>query len=162
VSNSRSLHDLHPIVSAKAARLIGACSLEGIELMVLSTRRDEEEQRLRYILGREEHGPDVHASLPFGHVITDNPPGWSFHHYGLAFDAWPLVNSRVITSFSHPDWDLCWRVIRRLARDRSVNLRQGSDAKLSTGRREWGHFHYSAGLSIEAVRAGERIPDVEI
>jgi len=162
VNNSRSLQDLHPIVAAKAGRLIGACAGQGIELFVLSTRRDEEFQALRYAFGRDEPGPDVHASLPMGHVITDNRPGWSFHHYGLAFDVWPAMGSRMITSFSHPDWERCWRVIRLLARDRRINLRQGSDAKLSTGRREWGHFHYSAGLSIEAVRAGERIPDVEI
>jgi hypothetical protein len=53
-------------------------------------------------------------------------------------------------------------VVRTIARDRSINLRLGSDHKLSTGMREWGHFHYSAGLSIEAVRAGERLPEVDI
>lgn len=160
--NSRKLDDLHPLVAAKAARLIGSCALEGIELIVLSTLRDEEWQARRYRFGREDLGPDVHATLPMGHVLTDNRPGWSFHHYGLAFDAWPAMDARIITSFGHPDWERCWRVIRRLARDRAINLRLGSDVKLSSGRREWGHFHYTAGLSIEAIRAGERLPDIEI
>jgi hypothetical protein len=162
VENSRSLQDLHPLVAAKAVRLIGACASEGIELIILSTTRDHEFQEQRYALGRTEVGTDTHHPLPMGHVATDNRPGWSFHHYGLAFDVWPAMASRIITSFSHPDWERCWKVVRALARDRSINLRQGSDHQLSTGRREWGHFHYSAGLSIEAVRAGERVPDVEI
>lgn len=149
-------------MAAKAARLIGTCSLEGIELIVLSTLRDEEFQAERYAIGRTEPGSDVDIHLPMGHVATDNPPGWSFHHYGLAFDVWPIIGSRVVFRFSQPDWNRCWRVIRTIARDRSINLRQGSDRKLETGQREWGHFHYSAGLSIEAIRAGEKLPEVEI
>jgi hypothetical protein len=162
VKNSRSLQDLHPLVAAKASRLIGTCALEGIELIVLSTLRDEEFQAERYAIGRTEQGADVHTSLPMGHVATDNPPGFSYHHFGLAFDVWPIIKSRVVIRFSQPDWNRCWRVIRTIARDRSINLRQGSDHKLDTGQREWGHFHYSAGLSIEAIRAGERIPDVVV
>lgn len=149
-------------MAAKAARLIGTCSLEGIELIVLSTLRDEEFQAERYAYGRTEQGPDANIRLPMGHVATDNPPGWSFHHYGLAFDVWPIIKSRVVIRFTAPDWDRCWRVIRTIARDRSINLRQGSDTKLLTGQRDWGHFHYSAGLSIEAIRAGERLPEVDI
>jgi len=160
--NSRRLEDLHPLVATKAVRLITACVDHGIELIILSTRRDAEEQAFRYSIGREEKGPVVTVDRPMGHVITDNPAGFSYHEHGLAFDAWPLVRSRVVTSYEEPDYSNVWRVIRRLARDRSINLQHGGDVKLSTGRRQWEHFHYSAGLSIEAIRAGERLPDVAI
>lgn len=150
------------MVAAKAARLISTCNLQGIELLVLSTLRDEEAQAERYAIGRTEEGMDVHDRLPMGQVASDNPPGWSFHHYGLAFDVWPIIHSRVVIRFSEPYWDRCWRVIRTIARDRSINLRQGIDHKLSTGTRDWGHFHYSAGLSIEAIRGGEKLPEVEL
>jgi hypothetical protein len=160
--NSRKLDALHPIVATKAVRLITALADQGIEMIILSTLRDAEEQAARYAIGREEKGPVITSARPMGHVITDNPAGFSFHEYGLAFDAWPLVRSRVVTSYEAPDYDLVWRVIRRLSADRSINLQHGGSWKLSTTRRQWEHFHYSAGLSIEAIRAGEKLPDVQI
>jgi peptidoglycan L-alanyl-D-glutamate endopeptidase CwlK len=161
MKSSRTLQDLHPIVAAKVSRLIVACKHQGIEMMITCTYRDEEMQAERYALGRTVIGPNARAR-PMGHVVTDNPPGFSYHHYGLACDMWPLVQNRVITDWNEPEWAQVWRVIRYLAHDRAINLRDGGNYPLASGRRSWGHFHYSAGLSIEAIRAGERLPDVEI
>lgn len=142
--------------------MINACYDDGIEMLILSTKRDEEQQAIRYKIGRETPGQHHAPSRPLGHVATDHPPGFSFHHFGLAIDMWPIVDSIVIWDFSNPIYARVWRVVRRLARDPAINLRAGSEYKLSTGIREWGHFWYSAGLSIEAIRAGERLPDVQI
>ena len=162
MENSTRIDDLHPIVQGKALRLQRALLDQGVGLIFLSTWRDGEWQAARFAIGRTERGPNVSPARPMGAILTGAAPGYSFHEHRLAFDAWPIVHGRVITSWAEPDYTQVWKLVRRLARDPSINLRHGANVAGESTRREWEHFWYSAALSIEQIRAGERLPDVDV
>lgn len=162
MKNSRSLDDLHPIVALKARRLFETVAAQGIEMIVVSTLRDEEMQHQLYGIGRAQPGIQPVPARPNGWVVTDNPGGYSFHQYGLAFDAWPIVNGRLATSFAMPEWGV-WAAIREACSSRGISLVMGNPKrKPATHPREWWHFQYTAGLSIEDVRKGATLPDVQL
>ena len=162
MKNSRSLDDLHDIVALKARRLIETLAEGGIELVIVSTLRDEEMQGALYSLGRAEIGPNPTPKRPRGSVVTDNTAGYSFHQYGLAFDAWPMVNGRLICTFAMPEWAI-WNHIRKTCGARGISLVMGNPKREPpTHWREWWHFQYTAGLTVEDLRRGATLPDVQL
>jgi peptidoglycan L-alanyl-D-glutamate endopeptidase CwlK len=161
MKNSRELADLHPLLQVKASRLIEQLQPIGIELVIVSTLRDEEAQNALYALGRAEQGPNPTPKQPRGSIVTDNSGGYSFHQYGLAFDAWPLVNGRLVTTFPMPDW-LVWATIKEACAVRGVSLVMAPKREPKTHAREWWHFQYTAGLTIEDVRRGATLPGVQL
>lgn len=159
---SRSPDDLHPLLQLKLRRLQEQLQPIGIELLIVSTLRDEAAQNALFALGRAEHGPNPTPKQPKGGIVTDNSGGYSFHQYGLAFDAWPMVNGRLITTFAMPDWRI-WAIIKETCAVRGIGLVMGNPKREPrTHAREWWHFQYTAGLTIEDVRAGAQLPDVNL
>jgi peptidoglycan L-alanyl-D-glutamate endopeptidase CwlK len=79
--NSRSLDDLRPDVKAKAIEFLYRCHLQGIDVIVTSTLRDLESQEALYAQGRTKKGA----------IVTNAPPGFSYHNFGVAFDFCPIL-----------------------------------------------------------------------
>ena len=74
--NSRKISDLHPIVQEQCRHFIEACAVQGVDVIITSTLRDNEAQAALYSQGRSRSGP----------IVTHAKPGTSAHNYGLAFD----------------------------------------------------------------------------
>jgi peptidoglycan L-alanyl-D-glutamate endopeptidase CwlK len=160
VLNSRHLDDLHPLVAAKAKRYIARAAEEGIGMVVVSTLRDAEMQAWLYEMGRTRLGPRWTGEQPLGQPVTWSKPGESWHEYGMAFDALPLVGCRLITGADACDMPV-WKKLRAISRETRINLRMWMQIRYVRGRvREYAHHHYTGGLTIEQVAAGERLPDI--
>ena len=82
--NSRKISDLHPIVKEQCRHFIEACAVQGVDVIITSTLRDNEAQAALYSQGRSRSGP----------IVTHAKPGTSAHNYGLAFDFVPVVNGK--------------------------------------------------------------------
>ena len=64
-------------------------------------------QKALYAQGRTVAGPDVGPSRPLGRVVTNAPPGFSLHHYGVACDSCQAGKN---------PWDLPWDKFADLAK----------------------------------------------
>lgn len=160
--NSQSLDDLHPLVARKAARYLSRAGELGIQLVLVSTLRDHEMQQHLWSLGRTRLGPRWTGEQPLGQPVTQNPAGLSWHNYGMAFDAYPLVGARLVTSADACDMPV-WRALRAVSREPGINLRMWLELPYVKGRvREYWHHQYTGGLTIEEVERGERLPDLDV
>lgn len=129
---------LHPSVQPKAKELLQRAINVGIPLVVTQTYRDPAEQARLYAQGRTAPGP----------VVTNAPPGWSWHEYRLGFDV-AVMDPRT----GRPSWP----------EDRALWARIGAAGKAA--RLEWGgdwtgivdrpHFQYTGGLTMAQARAGQ-------
>jgi len=72
----RSLSELDPDVRIMAEDLLASALSHGIELVVTQTYRTAEEQAALYAQGRTK----------VGIVVTNSPPGYSWHEFRRAFD----------------------------------------------------------------------------
>lgn len=159
--NSTALDALHPIVAVKARRFIEAASATGLHIVVVSTLRDAEAQARLYACGRTEQGPCANAQRELGVCVTSNPPGQSFHEYGCAFDAFPVLAGYLMWGTSSLEWK-AWSTLRSIAASPRVNLQWGGRVRRDGCMRELWHFHYSAGLTAEDLRNGATLPDVTL
>jgi hypothetical protein len=96
-----------------------------------------------------------------GLTMTQNAPGLSLHEYGCAFDAYPIVDGRLVKTHYPFDWKL-WQRVAELCQRPGVNLQWGGKLRPVGGIRELWHFHYSAGLTAAQLAAGATLPDVDI
>lgn len=74
--NSRNIQDLEINFRMKAMQWRDACALAGLEVLVISTYRDDEYQNWLYASGRTREGK----------VVTNARGGESLHNKRLAFD----------------------------------------------------------------------------
>jgi peptidoglycan LD-endopeptidase CwlK len=81
--NSRSLNDLHPYVKQKAIDAIAECKSNGIDLITVSTLRDQEYQTKLFNQGRTTKGNIVTNAKLIGP-----------HGFAIALDVCPLVNGK--------------------------------------------------------------------
>ena len=135
--NSRDLKDLLPAVAAKVSAFVGACKAQGIDIIITSTYRDLESQSALYAQGR---------TTP-GHIVTNAPPGESFHNYKCAADFAPIVNGKIVWSDT-ATFDKCGAIAE------SVGLEW---AGRWVGFKELAHVQYTGGLSIHDLKAGKQI-----
>lgn len=159
--NSTRIDELQPIVAVKARRLIEAAQSIGLELVIVSTLRDAEAQAKRYALGRTEVGPQARPARPLGVCVTSNAAGESFHEYGCAFDAYPMLAGYLLTMSATLEWR-AWVALRELAALPRINLQWGGYERAEGCLRELSHFHYSAGLTAAELRAGAQLPAVTL
>lgn len=160
--NSTSLEALHPIVAAKAERYIQRAGEAGIGLFVVSTLRNRAMQAWLYEHGRTRLGPRWTGHAPLGQPFTWSEPGLSWHEYGMAFDAYPVVGCRLVTIADACDMPV-WRRLQEISRQPRVNLRMWMDTPYVRGTvRQYAHHQYTGGLTIEQVAAGERLPDLDL
>ena len=73
--NSRDLNDLRSDVAANCRTLIELCKQQGLDVLIVQTKRDNEYQAQLYAQGRTKPGS-----------IVTNAKTVSFHGAGLAFD----------------------------------------------------------------------------
>lgn len=94
--NSRNIDDLTPDTAAKCRAFVAACALEGIDVSITSTFRDDASQASIYAKGRTAPGPRV----------TNAKPGYSMHNHRVAFDFVPVVDGKAVWNDDHL-WAKC-------------------------------------------------------
>jgi peptidoglycan LD-endopeptidase CwlK len=94
--NSRKLEDLTPDTQEKCKAFIAGCLLEGIDVIITSTYRDNDSQASLYAQGRTKPGA----------IVTKAPAGYSFHNYRVAFDFVPIKDGKALWNDSRL-WQIC-------------------------------------------------------
>lgn len=133
--NSRDITALHPRLQSLCRKLIEACKIRGIDLIVTSTLRDAEYQASIYEQGRTKSGP-----------IVTNAKYIGPHGFGLAFDVVPVVNGKAV-------WgnNTLWKIIGE--EGKRLGLEWGGDWKSIVDKP---HFQLTEGLSGADLRTGKR------
>lgn len=118
----------------------------GVELLITSTLRDYTCQNMLYAKGRTISG----------NIVTNARGGESFHNYGLAMDAYPLVHGKPLWEATYnsvasgdvlyPEWESYGKIAKL------HELEWGWDWRRF---RECPHLQYSGGLSIAQLQAGD-------
>jgi peptidoglycan L-alanyl-D-glutamate endopeptidase CwlK len=76
---SRELRHLHPLVQTICLRHQEKAANRGLNVVLISTYRDETEQKKLFMKGRDVNGKVVYPE----EVVTNAPPGSSYH--GVAY-----------------------------------------------------------------------------
>ena len=125
-------------VQPKAREVLQRAINMGIPLVVTQTYRDPAEQARLYAQGRSAPGP----------IVTNAPPGWSWHEYRLAFDVAVLDQAT-----GRPTWPNDASLWQRIgAAGKAAGLEWGGDW---TGIVDRPHFQLTQGAKIEQARAGQ-------
>ena len=133
--NSRSLIDLLPPVSKRAADFKESCADAGIDIIFTSTFRDFESQAALYAQGR---------TAP-GQIVTNARAGESFHNYRCAFDFAPIVNGKIP-----------WNDTDLFTKCGEIGEKCGLTwAGRWTTFRELAHLQYTGGLTLADLKAGK-------
>jgi peptidoglycan L-alanyl-D-glutamate endopeptidase CwlK len=135
--NSRNVDDLLPEVRDKVKAFIALCLLNGIDIIITSTYRDNASQQALYNQGR---------TAP-GNKVTNAKAGESYHNYRCAADFAPVVNGKI-------NWN-----------DTKTFTKCGEYAEQCglewAGRwksfKELAHVQFTGGLSIKDLKAGKKI-----
>lgn len=134
---SRSIDALHPKVADLCDDFIAACKKSGIDVLITSTVRTNEEQNALYAQGR---------TMP-GKIVTNAKAGESFHNHRLAFDFCPIVNGKAA-------WNDANLFTRCGVIAESVGLEwAGRWSKF----KEMAHCQFTGGLSLAELKAGKMI-----
>lgn len=130
---------LHPSIQGRAKETLQRAINIGIPLVVTSGYRDSAEQARLYAQGR---------TAP-GEIVTNAPPGSSWHEFGLAFDVAPMGPNGQAT---WPEDNALWARIG--AAGKAAGLEWGGD--FTTMQPDRPHFDYHPGLTLSDARAGAR------
>ncbi|MGL5346303.1 MAG: peptidoglycan-binding protein [Peptostreptococcaceae bacterium] len=133
---SSDLNTLHPYVKFLANKFLEKCRQENFPVAIYFTYRTIKEQDELYAKGRTTKGPKV----------TNARGGYSYHNYGLAFDAAPLVNGKI-------DWnnESLFKKMGQIGE--SVGLEWGGNWKSF---KDTPHFQWTGGLTVRELLAGKR------
>jgi peptidoglycan L-alanyl-D-glutamate endopeptidase CwlK len=165
---SRKIDDLLTPAKLRALNFVHQCKEAGIDLIVTCTVRDGEAQNLLYAQGRTREQLDAAGLTRIeprpGRVVTNCIGGFSFHQWRVAMDVVPVIHGK-------PVWDTAGAGINNDPTDDETNHLEiwqrvgviGERCDLEwAGRwkhnREFPHFQFTGGLSIEDFRAGKSIP----
>lgn len=94
VSEDR-LKEVHPLLAEKIRQMSDLLGQEGITIRVTQGLRTWEEQQALYNQGRNP---------PTGEIVTNAPPGYSYHQFGLAVDVVPMTTLGPDWNVAHPVW----------------------------------------------------------
>ena len=95
---------VHPLLQKKVNAMIKEARKKGIDLRVVSSFRDMDKQAALYAKGRNGSGKKV----------TNAPPGFSYHNYGLAVDVVEYKNGK-------PNWkSKNWNTIGKLGKEQGL------------------------------------------
>ncbi len=131
---SRNLEDLEPEVADAAHRVLEVCTEVGIDLLIYCTLRSPAEQARLYRQSRSietimkkvrslrARGFDYLAEILLevgpqsGPHVTNAGPGESFHNYGLAFDAVPMIGGKPAWNYlnAREQWDAYGECVRQV------------------------------------------------
>lgn len=128
---------LDPAMQPLATAFMRQASAAGLHVTVTDGFRSSDAQAAIYAKGRTEPGP----------IVTNAPPGSSWHEFGLAFDVAPVDETG--RAF-WPNDTKFWTWLGEL----------GERLELAWGGRwqtpDWGHFEYHPGVTLAMARAGTR------
>jgi peptidoglycan L-alanyl-D-glutamate endopeptidase CwlK len=153
---SRDLNSLKPVVKKKAERVIDVCGQVDVDILIYCTLRTLEEQARLYrqsrswveiknkILTYEKNGFGFLGKIIdsvgpcTGPHVTNAGPGESWHNYGEAWDAVPLIGGKAAWSYQNakPEWDAYGECIRQVGMEWAgdwVNFREYPHAQLQSG-----------------------------
>jgi peptidoglycan L-alanyl-D-glutamate endopeptidase CwlK len=151
--NSRKIEDLHPHVKTLCEQFIKACEDAGLDVLITSTYRDHESQAELYAQGRTKPGK----------IVTNAPPGKSWHNWRVAFDIVPLRHGKPVWGISgngiddnpsDDEFDDLELWLRIGAIGKSVGLEWAGDWKSF---KEFPHFQYTGGLTLADLQAGKTL-----
>lgn len=131
----------------------------GIDVLVVSTRRDNESQDWLYAQGRtaaQLAKVGIKLAPRPGLIVTNARGGQSIHNYDLAWDAVPLRNGKPIWQDVAAADRAVWTALGRIAEACGISWSGRWTGKL----RELGHFQFTDGLTLPDLQAGQRPPDV--
>lgn len=133
---SNKINDLNPDMQEKANAFIGKAKEDGLDVYLSETFRNFNMQDSYFKQGR---------STPGG-IITNAMGGEGLHSYGLAFDAYPVVNGRVLTRITKDNkkyWDRMGEI------GESVGLKWGGRWKEFPDNP---HFELNTDISVQDMR----------
>lgn len=140
---SRNLDDLEPETHAKVEAWLGGCKAFDVDVLVYCTLRTAEEQAALYRIGRETPGKKV-----------TNAAAWqSWHQYGRAVDAVPMLHGK-------PQWKYSvesrlWQVFSEQAAMAGLEW-----AGLWKGFVEFVHVQNPGGMTLaEAYKLAQGVTD---
>lgn len=144
---SRKPEDLEPETHAKVLAWVAACAARGVDVLVYCTLRTPEEQAVLYGQGRTTKGP----------IITNAAPWQSFHQYGRAVDAVPMLNGKPDWSYSDLNGDKIpdepwWNVMVEEADKQGLEW-----AGRWKGFREYVHWQFDGGHSLAELYEAHRM-----
>jgi len=93
-------YGVHPILLEKVKLIIAEAKSKGIDLRVVSGFRDSAKQQMLYNKGRTTKGG----------IVTNAPPGLSYHNYGWAVDVCEFRNGKPYWKSKH------WKEIGRIGK----------------------------------------------
>jgi peptidoglycan L-alanyl-D-glutamate endopeptidase CwlK len=153
---SRKLEDLVPDARKKAKKVLAVCDEVGIDLLIYCTLRPLEEQARLFrqsrswaeikdkILTLRGRGLGFLADIIeavgpcYGDHVTNAAPGESYHNYGQAWDAVPLIAGKPAWNYlrAKPYWDAygeCVRQVGMIWAGDWVSFREYPHAQLRAG-----------------------------
>lgn len=156
---SRRLDDLLPHVATTCRQWLTACDARGIKMLVYCTLRTPEEQAVEYAKGRSVPWRNAQGVLGYGrgHIVTNAPPGRSWHNWGRAWDAVPMVGSQPDWSYIDADNDRIpdepwWQVAVEEAERLGIEW-----AGRWTSFKEYVHWQITDGLTIDEAKDGKEV-----
>lgn len=136
--SERFIAQLKTAVQPKARELLQRAINKGIPLVVTQAYRDSSEQARLYAQGRTTPGS----------IVTNAPPGWSWHEYRLAFDV--AVLDQATGRATWPNDNALWAQIGTAGK--AAGLEWGGDW---TGIVDRPHLQLTMGTPIALARAGQ-------
>lgn len=129
---------LHTAVQPLARETLQRAMNMGIPLVITQAYRDPAEQARLYAQGR---------TTP-GQIVTNAPPGWSWHEYRLAFDV--AVLDQATGRATWPNDNSLWQQIGGAGK--AAGLEWGGDWTSPVDRP---HFQLTGGATMAQARAGQ-------
>lgn len=149
----RDIDSLVPVVREKLERLQARAKEKGIEFIVVQTLRTAAEELAYFAQGRKtldevnrlrkDAGMGPITAEENTHIVTKVMT--SIHEFGCAFDIAIVREGRV-------DWNdiPAYKAVGAIGE--SLGLRWGGTFSF----RDWGHFEYTGGLTLEELEKGRR------
>lgn len=134
ISEAR-LKDVHPLLAGKVREMANLLGQQGITIRVTQGLRTWDEQAALYDKGRNP--PDGQPT------VTDAPPGFSYHNFGLAVDVVPMMPLGPDWNVTHPVWG---QIVQM---GRSVGLEAGATWRTFV---DWPHFQLTGNLPISPTQ----------
>lgn len=120
------MRDVHPLLASRVHQM--AVQLDPLAIRVTQGLRTWPQQAALYAQGR---------TAP-GQIVTNAPPGHSWHEFGLAVDIVPMENGQPDWTLSHPAWP------RAVAVGESLGLIAGARWQHP----DWPHFQLTGELPV--------------
>jgi peptidoglycan L-alanyl-D-glutamate endopeptidase CwlK len=135
-ANSQARLELvHPKLAEAIRKMADMLSVEGIEIRVTQGYRSWTDQLNLWMKGRDVTGQVTDRSK----VVTNAPPGHSYHNFGLAVDVAPFTDNT-------PDWNLNHPVWKRIVTvGKSLGLTAGAEWRTFP---DWPHFQLTGTLPV--------------